>query len=358
MSLPTRLKRLSPFVGLGLIIPVLWSLVVIGLPDDRLATVDDAVIIEGLPGAETRRSSEGDPVLNVTIREVVADPAGTDLAPGDRIQVLVPTGGTGAGTVLSADRALDLALEPTQERDPETGTVTWQGWRSTDARAGTLWTLQAEALQGAMLAAVSSVGGAILTGYALGLPQEVRRPILEVDGPAAVGGLFLGVVVGGVMAAMGSGTNLLLPRSADGIPLPGALGAALIAMAGVGAAWKRRLVLPNGGRTATVGGLALLISVPSALILGWDGRLDAGLLLLDQLPFAAAVGAIAVLGVVGARWLRLRWARLLAGLLLLAPTAYVLVTSPVLLAVALPVGVIGLAGARDLFGPALVAPSG
>lgn len=357
MSLRARLKRLSPFVGLGLIVPVLWSLVVVGLPDDQLATVDDAIIVQGLPGDEVRRFSDDEPVLNVTLREV-DQPEASGLSAGDRIEVLIPAEAAGSGQVLSADVALELALVPAERLGGPNGSVTWEGYRLVDARDGALWALQADAFDGAMLAMIPSVGGALLVGYALGLPRETRRPIAEVDGPPALAGLLLGVTVGGVMAAMGSGTNLLLPRSADGIPLPGALGAALIAMAGVGAAWTRPRVLPNGGRTATVGGLALLVSIPTTLALGWDGHLDAGLSLLEQLPFAAAIGAITVLTVVGARWLRLRWARWLAGLLLLAPTAYVLLTNPVFLAVALPVGVVGLSGARDLFGPALVASKG
>lgn len=358
MTLRTRIRRLAPFVALGLVVPLIWSLVVVGLPDDRLATVEGKLVVEGLPAGEVRRFSAQEPVLNVTIRAVLDAPGGSQLSPGDRIEVLVPTYGVGADTVLSADRALLLALVPAEKQGPDEGSDPWQGWSLADAKAGQLWALQAEALTGALVAAIPSVAGALLTGYALGLPHDPRRPIVEGDGPAAIGGLFLGLFLGAVMAAVGTGTNLLLPRSADGIPLPGSIGAALIAMAGVGAIWPRPRVLPNGGRTATVGGLALLTAFPAALALAWDGQLGTGHLLLEELQMTAAVGGVAVLAVAGARWLRIRWARLASGLLLLAPSVYVLVTSPVLLAVALPVGIAGLAGARDLVGPALVASRG
>lgn len=358
MALGLRLRRIAPFVALGLVVPVLWSLIVVGLPDDRLATVEDRLVVETLPGPEVRRFSDDEPVLNITVRAIDQAPVGSQVQTGDTLEVVLPPEATGRDDVLTSDEPLSLALVPAERLGGPNGSATWEGYRLTDAKAGWTWALQDRALLGALVLTLPSVGGALLVGYALGLPRSVRQPIADIDAPPAVAGLLLGVFLGGVMATGGTGTNTILPRVSAGVPLPGALGFALLAMAAVGALWKRPLVMPNGGRTATVGGLALLVSIPVALLFLWQGRLATDRLLLDEIQLTAAVGAIAVLTVAGTRWLRLRWARLAAGLLVLIPPGFLLVTSPIFLAVSLPVAIVGLAGARDLFGPALVASKG
>ncbi len=345
-------------MALGLVVPVLWSLVVVGLHDDRLATVEDRLVVEGLPGPEVRRFSDDEPVLNVTVRAIEQAPEGSNVSTGDTLQVVLPSEATGRHDVSTSDEPLWLALVPAERLGGPNGSATWEGYRLTDAKAGWTWALQDQALVGALILALPSVGGALLVGYALGLPRGIRALIPDIDAPPAVAGVLLGVFLGGVMATGGTGTNAILPRASAGVPLPGALGFALLAMAAVGALWKRPRVLPNGGRTATVGGLALLVSIPVALLLLWEGRLAPERLLLDEIQLTAAVGAISVLTVAGTRWLKLRWARLAAGLLLLVPSGFLLVTSPIFLAVSLPVAIVGLAGARDLFGPALVASEG
>lgn len=358
MELTERLARLAPVAAIGLVAPLLFAAIAAGLPDGRLASLEGQVVIEGLPGDQARAFSDQEPVVNVTVNEVLDAQPGLQLEGGDRIEVLVPAYGLGSQALRPGGNLVIAAVSPAEKHDPANGTTVWQGWRLSDAKDGWLWGLQAQVVQGALLALIPNVGGAALVGYALGLPRQRRGPIPEVDAPPATAGLALGLLLAGLIGTAGGNGTWLYPSSADGIPVAGTAAAVVGAMGAVGALWQRPRVLPNGGRTATVVGLGLLVAYPAGLLLLWEGQLTSAFQLITQLQLLAVVGAIGVLVVAGARWLRLRWARYLAGALVLAPPAYLLTTGWLFLSLALPMLLVSLAGVRDLWGPNLVAGPG
>ncbi|MDX1611382.1 MAG: hypothetical protein R3185_03370, partial [Candidatus Thermoplasmatota archaeon] len=269
MALPQRARLYAPFLAAGLLVPLLWGVVAIALPEDRLATTKDALIVEGTfqPG------SGGGGASNLTVGAVIDPGQQPPVSQGDVLRVHLPPGGLGVARLEPGTPTVVALWERAPQASGESGeNATEPGWVLRDAKTGSFWSLQDLALQGAIFSAVPSVAGAALVGYVLGLPRRVRPFLPDVDVPATTGGVLLGVRLGSLLTAMSDPSTLLFSPGAQGAPMPTTLGVAVAAMAGVAVTWERPLLLPSGARTATVGGLGLLLGVPLTLIGLWEGR--------------------------------------------------------------------------------------
>lgn len=320
MTLPSVAGRWAPFVAIGLIVPVVWTVLAVSLDEDRLATTRGALLLVGQPGGTVRHLSPDEPVVNVTVVEVHRFGEAAGVARGDVLEVLVPEHVGGSEDVRAAfDEPVRLALAPARTHAPDTGNTTWTGWVLQDATRGRFWSLQRQVLGGAALGAVPSLGGAALVGYALGLPGRARRPGPVPDAPGAIAGAAWGLVLA---AATVASTNALFPTSADGVLRPGVLAYLVVAAAVLGALLAQPVQPRSGGTTAAMAGVGLLLAPAFGLALAWGPVVDARLALTGLAQAGLALGALSALGIAATRYLELRGTRWTLAVLAVAPVVW------------------------------------
>lgn len=340
-------ERMAPVVVLGLLVPGAWALVTVALPDGALATLDGALVVEGRVG-DVVRIFHATPVFNVTVVAVVDRGASLDASEGDTLEVLAePFRLAGRHVAAAQGDVLRVALVATERHDPATGETTWVGFLAVDARPGWLWASQREVLPDVLRSLLPSLFGAVLLGYGLGLPHPPNVRRLGDVVPAVVSGVALGLLLGALVASF-EGENIVFPDDADGVPLPGVFGY-LVGLVGVAAVVFREPDLGrDGDRTAILAGIGIWSSLPFALAFAAGDVGSAAFQPGGNLSVLSLFATISVVVAAAARWLTLRWARLVAAVVLVAPPLLILASVQLWSALALPLLVLGVAGAREL----------